>query len=164
MAETVNVAGACQVRIAAPDVAAGALQTLGFTRNFAETRKEAFFLDVPGDQNGGDDGPPIEVIYLGEIAIVRLELTKYDLTVCNVVRSRVSGATAGQPFTAGTLMFSGVRTMRLLLNAASDPRNFPRVIPRNAQEIGRGTKFSTYICEFECHKDGSGVLYNAVTT
>ncbi len=164
MAEVVSVAGACQVKISSPSVAAGALQVLGYNRNFADVRKEAFFLDVPGDQNGGDDGPPIEIIHLGEIAIIRLELTKYDLTVANVVRSRVDGATAGQPTAAGSLMFSVPNTMRLLLNAANDPRNFTRVVPRGAIEIGRGTKYSTLVCEFEAHKDGSGVLYNAVTS
>ncbi len=164
MAETVQVAGACQVRIATPSSAGGALQTLGFNRNQGDVRKEAFFLDVPGDQNGGDDGPPIEIIYLGETATIRLELTKYDLVVANIVRGRVDSAIAGRPATPGTLMFSGPNTMRLLLNAPNDPRNFPRCFPRMPIEIGRGTKYSTLICEFEAHKDASGVLYNAVTT
>lgn len=167
MAAEILVAGACEVKIASPSVNSGILQVLGFNRNYAEVRKEAFFLDVPGDENGGDDGPPIEIIHLGEICIIRLELTKYDLTVANVVRSRVDGAIAGQPTAAGTLMFNGGggggSTMRLLLNTPVDPRNFPRVIPRNAIEIGRGTKYSTLVCEFEAHKDASGVLYNDVT-
>ena len=46
-------------------------ELLGYTRNGADTTKEAYWLDVPGDENGGDDGPPIDVQYLGEIARVR---------------------------------------------------------------------------------------------
>jgi hypothetical protein len=136
--------------------------TLGQTRNYAEVTHEAFFLDVPGDANGGDDGPPIEVQYLGEISRVRCELTKWDKTTADVVRRRSKAqTTAGTPGTAGTLMFGGTNVMRLLLNNANDVRNFNRAIPRMPIEIGRGTKYSTLVCEFECHKDSNGVLYNA---
>lgn len=164
MAITPRVAGACLIRIATLSSASGALQSLGYTRNYGETRKEAFHLDIPGDERGGDDGPPIDIQYLGEIAIVRLELTKWDDTVANLVRARVDGATAGQPAAAGSLMFSAALSMRLLLHSPIDPRNFPVAIPRNPIEIGRGTKYSSLICEFECHKNDGGILYNAVTT
>lgn len=164
MAETVHVAGACQIKIAFASYASGALQTLGYTRNQADSRKEAYFLNVPGDQNGGDDGPPIEIIYLGETATIRLELTKYDDTIANLIRARVDAEVAGTPGTPGTLMFSGNKTARVLLNSANDPRNFPSCIPRMPIEIGRGTKYSSLIVEFEAHKNSSGVLYNAVTS
>ncbi len=164
MAVTPKVAGACQVMVAAPSISSGALQTLGYTRNMADIRKEAFFLNVPGDQNGGDDGPPVDVIYLGETALIRLELTKYESVVANIVRARVDGGTAGQSAAPGTLMFSGGGSMRLLLNSPNNPYNFPRCFPRMPIEIGLGTKFSSLIVEFEAHKDAFGVLYNAVTS
>lgn len=160
MPATVQLAGACQVKVASTTLT---LSLLGYTRNYANVAKEAFFVDVPGDENGGDDGPPIEIIYLGEIARIRLELTKYDNVIANNVRMRVDAATAGVPSTPGTLMFSANKGMRVLLDAPNDPRNFPNCIPRQAIEIGRGTKWSTFVCEFEAHKDATGVLYNAVT-
>ena len=161
MAAAVQIAGACEIKVATNG---GSLQSLGYTRNFADVTKEAFWVDVPGDENGGDEGPPIEIIYLGEIARVRLELTKWDATVAAIVKARLSGGTAGTPGSTGTAMFAGSKDLRLLLNAANDPRNFPRAIPRGSIEIGRGSKYSTLVCEFECHKDGSGVLYNTTTS
>ena len=163
MAVAVQVAGACPVLIGTEGASIGSMNTLGYTRNSADVTKEAFWLDVAGDENGGDDGPPIEIQYLGEIARIRLELTKFDPTYADEVRARLAGGTAGTLGTVGTLMFSSTSCMRLLLNAPNDPRNFPRCFPRQAIEIGRGTKYSTFICEFEAHAL-SGVLYNAVTT
>lgn len=164
MAATVHVAGACEIKVKFPTAISGALTSLGYTRNMADVTKEAFWLDVPGDENGGDDGPPIEIIYLGEIARIRLELTKWDDTPANAIRARIDAATAGTPTTPGTMAFSATKAFRVLLNSANDPRNFPRVIPRSSIEIGRGTKYSSLILELEAHKDSSGVLYNALTT
>lgn len=173
MAMTVHTAGVTTVQIKALYNGAGSgLLDLGQTRNYAEVTKEAFFLDVPGDANGGDDGPPIEIQYLGEIARIRVELTKYDTTTADIVRARVTGSTAGTYTGTGNVvgkkMFDVVssgtpdpRTMRVLLSNANDDRNFNRCIPRMPIEIGRGTKYSTLICEFEAHKDVNGILYNA---
>ncbi len=163
MAMTVHTAGITTVKIKIASDSSLPL-SLGQTRNYAEVTKEAFFLDVPGDANGGDDGPPIEIQYLGEICRVRVELTKYDNTVANLVRARLNGGTAGTPGTAGSLMFAGTNIVRLVLDNANDPRNFNRAIPRMPIEIGRGTKYSTLICEFECHKDSAGLLYDNTTS
>lgn len=163
MAATVHVAGACLCQIATPYT--GSLVTLGYTRNMADVTKEAFFLNVPGDENGGDDGPPIEVLYLGEIARIRLELTKWDELIANAIRARVAGGTAGTASTPGTMMSSADKMIRVLLKSANIPRNFPFVLPRNAIEIGRGTKYSSLILELEAHKiPATSILYNEVIT
>lgn len=162
MAAQVNNAGAVTVKI--DDGQGSGLQTLGYTRNGADTTKEAHWLDVPGDQNGGDDGPPIDIQYMGETVRVRLELTKWDGTVASIVSARVAGATDGTPATPGTLMFTQTKEMRLVLDGngvvANMDINFPRAIPRQAIEVNRGTKYATLVCEFECHKNASGVLHN----
>lgn len=162
MATQVHVAKNTPVLI--DDGLGGGLQTLGFTRNFAEVTKEAYWVDVPGDENGGDDGPPIDVIYLGETGRVRLELTKFDEAVANIVRARLQGATAGIPDTPGTLMFQDGKTLRVLLNSPNLPLNFPRAFCRDPIEIGKGTKFSSLILQFEAHKNAAGLLYDATTT
>ena len=165
MAEVIQVHGACECQISTNAQGGGALTTLGFTRNFAEIRKEARFLDVPGDENGGDDGIPIDIQYLGEIAIIRLELTKYDTTAANHVRARLDGVTTGVNATIGALVLSATNTMRLLLKSPTLPFNFPLVVPNGAIEIGIGTKYSTLICEFTAYPNAtSGLLYNAVAT
>ncbi len=166
MAASVVVAGVAEVQIYS--TAGAAMAILGYTRNGVEITKEGFFLDVPGDSNGGDDGPPIDVQYHGETARIRCELTKFDNALADEIKGRIAdldtNSTPGTPPGAGVLMFAGAEAIRLLINSASDPINFPRVFPRFPIEQNRGTKFSTLIVEFEAHANGSGVLYDADIT
>lgn len=162
MTAAVIVDGAAVIKVGTGEEEA--LETLGYTRNGADVREEAFFLDVPGDENGGEHGPPIDVQIFGEIARIRLEMTKWDTTVAGEVRSRVKDGTAGVPQTAGTLMFGDNKAIRLLIHSTNRPQNFPRAFPRGAIEINKGTRYSMLVCEFEAHKDANGILYNAVTS
>lgn len=162
MSATPHVAGAALVKM--DDYTGPGLRTLGYTREGAETENEPFFLDIPGDENGGDAGPPIEIQYLGEIARIRLELTKWDSAIYTLIESNVPTGTAGQPgsVTPGTLLLSGTKFYRICLAAATEPRNFPCCIPRGARTINKGTKFSTAVIEFECYKHPStGSLWDA---
>ena len=162
MAMTVNVAGPAIIQV--DTGVANALEDLGYTANGAEVEVRGFYGDVPGDENGGDSGPPIDVQYFGDIAVVRLEFTRYDPTVLDKVVCRLYGGTAGTPGTPGTLMFAGSKTYRLLIKTTSLPMNFPRAIYRGSRVVNKGTKFSREISEFECHKNGSGVLWNTTTS
>ena len=160
MTLTVHVAGPVLTRVGFPT----ALQDLGYTRGGVDVRLEGHFLDVPGDENGGEEGPPIDVQILGETARVRAELTKYDKSVSDNVAARVSGGTAGTPATPGTLMFAGAKYMRVCLVGTSEPMNFPRCICREPIELNKGTKYSTLVFEFTAYKDATGVLYNTTTS
>jgi hypothetical protein len=162
MAAAVQVFGPALIKVGTGSV--GALESLGYTRQAADIRSQGFFLDVPGDENGGDQGPPIDIQYLGEIARVRLELTKWDEVVAAKVRSRLAAGTEGTPGTAGTLMFGGSKSIRVLVHSTTGPMNFPRAFLRDPWEIAKGTRYSTLVLEFEAHKDGSGILYNALVT
>jgi hypothetical protein len=164
MTVAVQVAGKSQIMIAADNNFTSLIQ-LGWTRDRCDIAHEGYWLDVPGDERGGESGPPVEIQFLGEIARVRLELSKWDLTQRDIVRSRVRGATVGQPAATGTLMFAGTNYIRLLINpAVQDPINFPIAIPRGVIEQNRGSKWSLLVCEFECHMNSSGVLYNTATS
>lgn len=143
---------------------AQALESLGYTRQGAEIRCQGFFVDIPGDENGGDQGPPIDVQFMGETARIRLELTKWDEAIAVKVRSRLLAGTEGQPAAAGPLMFNDSYTVRVLVEPTSGPMNFPRCFLRGEWEINKGTRYAVLVLEFEAHKDGSGVLYNAVTS
>lgn len=158
MAVTIVVPGLATVKLDTGD--ANALEILGTTRNGVEITFEGFFLDVPGDENGGDDGPPIDVQYLGETARIRMELTKWDTAIADKITHRERGGTAGVVPTAGNLQFQGSKSYRLLINTVSVPFNFPRTIIRMPIEINRGTKFSTLVIEGEAHKNASNVLYD----
>ena len=162
MAVTTQVAGLIYVKV---DYGEG-LKDLGFTRNGVQYTEEGFYGDVPGDENGGDEGPPVEVQFFGEVHRIRCELTKYDSAVAAKVAAKVAGASAGVPGSPGTLMFAGSKTMRLLCTGtppagASHTRNYLYAIPRMPIELNAGTKYCTLVVEFEAHKvPGQNVLYN----
>ena len=151
MPPVINVAGLATIKLDG--------EVLGYTRNGADTTDEAYWLDVPGDENGGDDGPPIDIQYLGEISRVRLELTKWDETIANKLRARLKGAAAGQIDGVGTLVARLSKSFVLEIDSPALSRTYYRAIPRMPIEMNRGTKFSTLVCEFECHKGEDGKLY-----
>lgn len=162
MAATVNVAGAVLIKTGTGS--ADALESLGYTINGARITENAFMSDVPGDEKGGNEGPPIDIQYFGQTDIIRLEMSKYDAAVYAKLVPILKGGTAGSAGTAGTLLFSGTTYFRLLLTGANFTRNYLRAVLRNPKDINCGTKFSTLMLEFECHADGSGVLWNTTTT
>lgn len=166
MAVEVFLAGVTLIKVAQPSVnlgdGSGILVDLGYSRNGVTVAYEDFFHDVPGDQNGGDDGPPIETQWLGSLARIRCELTKYDDTIFKALAARVAGTTYGSTAskTVGQLMFSGAKTTRVLLSNSNDTRNFNRCIIRAAIDVNYATKYTSPIIEFEAHADGNGVLHN----
>lgn len=158
MAEQVNVDFAARVKV---DYGSG-LTNLGYTANGVDWASEPHMQDVPGDENGGDAGTPIDIQYFGETARITLELTKYDPAILESIRARIPGGTAGTPAAAGTLLFAGNLFMRLVVASTNRPRNFPCAIPRSAIEVNKGTRFSRARLQFECHKHPTtGVLDNA---
>lgn len=142
---------------------AGALEDLGYTRNQVEVEEETFYYNVPGDQNGGDDGPPIEIQFLGQIHRVRLDLSKYDAAVVEKLRSGVRGTTGGTIGTVGTLMAASSSGFRVLISPTSRPRNYLFGIPRIPIFEGKGTKWSPFSITFECHAV-SGTMFNTTTS
>ena len=161
MAATINVAGLVTIKV---DAGSG-LEILGYSADMADATDQSFWHDVPGDLHGGPQGPPIDSQYLGQITRIRLELSKFDASVANKVRARLNAATAGTIADAniGDLALQDSKTIRLLLSSAGDPINFPLCMVKDAVEMARGTKYSTFVCEFEAHRNQTtGVLFNAV--
>lgn len=178
MADAVHVPGATKVYIdhnntAGPTLTPGSGSTfdlLGYTINGVDITHEVFTSDIPGDQNGGDEGPPIEIQYFGQIARVRLEFSKWDKTIAHFVLSRhvnVDYSATGTTQTVGTPLAGSNKTYGLFLKAmtlgADTPLTgnifFPIAIPRSPIEINKGSKFARLMLEFECHQY-NGVLFN----
>jgi hypothetical protein len=165
MAMTVQVAGLSLVRVAT--TVGGALADFGYTQDGVRITTEGHAINIPGDENGGDEGPPIEIQMLAETARVRLEMTKWDATVAGLLKARTTG-TAGAAKTPGRLVFTNGDYIRLVIANANDPWNFPcATLVRTPIELNAGTKFSRFVCEFECYKNPAasngaaiGVLYN----
>jgi hypothetical protein len=183
----IHVPGAAEIWIAQADLGGGSGGTeagkprpVGYSRNGVTITYEDFWIDVPGDEHGGDDGPPIDVQHLGRIARVRIELTKFDTTAVAAIKARVANTLFGRPVPIaasgsdppaarppGTLMFTNSYTMKLTIRAVrgdAEVHHFPRAFLRAAIDLNVATKFQSPILEFECHKDSDGVLENTVTT
>lgn len=159
MALAIQVPGPALVRINAGE----GLEDLGYSINGVEVTPEVFMSDVPGDQNGGDEGPPIDVQYFGETARVRMDLSKWDSAVADKVFARLSTKVGGAIGTPGSLIAAGSHSFRLLILPTSAPMNFLLAFPRAPIETNKGTKFARLTVEWECHAV-SGVLWNVTTT
>ncbi len=162
MARAIVVAGLAICKV--DTGVSNALEDLGVSRNGVEITDNGYFLDVHTDEDGGDDGPPTDVQFLGQTATIRMELTKYDTAVRAKIDSRMYGGTSGTVGTVGTLMQGGSKTFRLLIHSTSEPYNFPVVVFREPIEINKGTKFSTLLVIGTAYRNGSSVLRNATTS
>lgn len=162
MAEAIQVAGVAGIHIDANQ--GSGLEFLGYSVNGVTISWDWYTMNVPGDQNGGDDGPPIDIQQFGEIARVRCEMSKFDLSVWNKVLARVPTKTVGLAGTVGQLLLgTASSTFRLLINPTlSQVHNFPVAIPRIPIDNNVGSKYSRPVVEFECHMV-SGTLKNETT-
>lgn len=162
MAAAVVVAGALPVSVGTGSAAA--LESLGYSINGIEITQRHITIPVPGDENGGDEGPPIDIQSLGRIDIIRMELSKYDAAIAAKLEPMNRGGTAGTILTPGTLLFAGSKTYRVLLNNGTFTRNYLKcVLLNDPLELNAGTKFSRLKLEFEAHESG-GVLWNSTTS
>jgi hypothetical protein len=170
MAELVQVPGPAHILLNTG--ASAALQAWGFTENGAIVREEMLKLDVPGDQNGGDQGNPIEIQDLGRVGRVHLEMSKWDATVSQqvIAKSNTNGTGAvaqGVSPVPGVLIFSNTTYFRLLINptVAGFVRNFLVAVPIEAYEMNIGTKYARFVTDWICYPPvGGGTYWNTTNT
>jgi hypothetical protein len=173
MVDTINVTGKVTLKLQFVNGGSNELLTLGEAQDMHDIEERSFWHNVPGDRHGGPQGPPIEVQYLGSIAVVRVELSRWDTVVMDELRKRkVYGTTLGTIVATdvGNAMLA-TRAFRLLLSTLTRPLNFPCVILRDAIPYGMGSKFTSVGLQFECHRmpatiaswAAEGVLYDATT-
>ena len=169
----VNASGPILFKIAI-DSGLTTLQNLGYALDQPRVIEQPYWYDVHGDQHGGMNGPPIDVQYLGMVIRVRAELSRFDRDVANIVRKRIRNGTIGSVPDAdiGALAFQSPEFMRVVMSpqhavrgSASETRNYVCCIPREATEQSYGTKFSTFIFEFEAHRyqASSGLVENSTS-
>ena len=127
-------------------------QNLGYTRNGAEITLERYTVNVPSDRTGGDAGPPAEVINLGITATIRADLTEFDDTVADIVRTN-NGAGFAQ------LMFSSGKAFGLKILATNQTWTFNRVLAVDPPTENKGTTYTTFNCLFRAYPDQNGVTY-----
>ena len=157
---TIQVDGAALVRVATP--ANGTLEDLGYTADGCEITEQIYTHDVPTDLFGGEQGPPTDVQYMGEVHVIRLNLTKYDELVVNKIRAGLATGTAGTIGVPGSLYVQGGFSWRLLIGTPFRPRNYVNVIfGKEPKELNKGTKFSRTMVVATAYANSAGTLYNS---
>ncbi len=169
MADGINVTGKVDVYIQLTNTA-GNLKKLGECLDMADVEDRAYWNPVPGDRYGGPQGPPIDIQYLGSICVVRMELSRWDTAVWDLLKKRQVVTTAGTIALTdvGKVMLANYG-FRLLLSTTTRPLNFPAVILRDSAQFAMGTKFTSLALSFECHRcqtpvGREGILYDSTIT
>lgn len=168
MARAVVVYGLSVVSIAKG--VGGSYSELGTTQDGVMLSAEHFTHPIKNDENGGQEGPPVEIQTLGRIDRVRCELTKYDSAQAAILEALVAGASTvnGTPEAAGVLLFAGDKSYKVKIVSTAPgtvttvTREYKRCVIHRA-EHARGTKASTFVIEFEGHKDSNSTVFTDTT-
>lgn len=160
MAIAVQTVGKALIKVGTG--ASAALESLGYSINGVEISDEPFYGDVPSDENGGDEGPPIDVQYFGFVSTIRMELSRWDSTIAAKVFPFLNGGTAGTQGTPGILM--SANSYRLVIIPTSDPRNYPVAFPSEPIEINKGTKYSRLAITWKAYGFANAAVWNTTTT
>jgi hypothetical protein len=152
MAYTVLVPGASE--IALNSGGANATEKLGYSMNGVEIRFEVFKTHIPGDQNGGDLGPPIEKQVFARKAIVRIELSRFDAAVARKLDARINQLTPGPEPAIGQLLYATGGHFKLGINNVNDPYTFYNATPiEEPHEVNVGSRWQRRVYVFECLPD-----------
>lgn len=146
----IQVTGLVEIQL---ELQVGTIVTLGYSEDMIDIEENAFWHNVPGDQHGGPQGPPIDVQYLGQIDIIRAVMSTWDETYMDVLRTRRVNAVLGTVNIneVGQLMLQQNPT-RVILNSPTRPLNYPTCIVREAISFPMGTKYSAATVIFEAHR------------
>ena len=138
---------------------------LGYTRNQAIMELQPFWADVHNDRGGGDEGMPVDSQSMGAIYRGRVELTTFDASQADNVRSIIRGGNAGQFAFAdvGNLLVADTAGIKVNFKSANRPITFQHCKVETA-EWGKGTKHSTLSVEIESIIGVGGVFYTQINS
>jgi hypothetical protein len=114
-----------------------------------------FYEDIRNDGFGGAAGMPSDVQYLGSIAIVTVNLNRFN--AANV--AALGDLDASQVLTAGTLPDIGSFVRQdtlwggLYLTNGTETRVFAQSFLRQGRRFNVGTRHQVFSLVFECHVD-----------
>jgi hypothetical protein len=184
----VQVAGGSNLYIGDGAVPAAPLYWFGEQMDDTAIVTREFFNDVPGDSNGGPQGPPIERQVLGRIVQLSINLSTWNQRVRYwVERQNSAYSTNGAiyDYEVGTPILQAHRFRLLIVPARSNPItalppadksedwfcfNFPTILMSSPIECSQGTKFSALSFTLEAHRGPAvddatrGVLWNRDVT
>jgi len=123
--------------------------TIGYSRDGVTIRIEPRWLDVHSDDFGGASGAPADAQIMGAIATIQADLTKYDNAEALKLTSFEKAGAAGVLPQLGTLIRQESEFATLLLDGKNQDFTFDVAFMRQAQEVNKGTRFSTLVIGWE---------------
>lgn len=165
MAVSIQVSGAVLVKVGPQGCADENLTALGYTANGVRVQEEDFCEEIHSDEQGGEAGPPVELLYHGKRIRVTLELVKWDALVADQLAARLAVTTPepGKQYEAGIVMIGGMKAFRLVLKCANGSWDLPVAIVRGQFEMNKGSRASRLLVAFECYPDSNGYIYKPYT-
>lgn len=183
----VKVAGATNLYIAQGNAVDDPLYWFGEQIDDTPIVIREFFNDIPGDSQGGPQGPPIERQSLGRIIQLSFNLSTWSQRVRYLLENQnnvysVPGAVkdyeVGAPllqYHSFRLLIVGTRDNRMTAGVPADKSddyftfNFPTVLMSSPIECGQSSKFSTLSFTLEAHKTSTmhakrGVIWDRDVT
>jgi len=127
--------------------------TLGYSRDGVSIRIEPRWGDIASDDWGGAGGAPADTQLLGATAAITADLTKYDAAACRKLTAFEKGGTAGVLPQLGTLIRQDTEFDVLDLDGLNEDWTFNQAFMRQAVEVNKGTKYSTFLVGWECWLD-----------
>lgn len=144
MAIEVHVPGATLVKVGTGSGTPPALEDVGYTVNGVDIDEQGYYIDVHGDEHGGDAGPPIDVQWVGQVHILRMVLSKFDKAIVDKIRPGLRGKVAGEVLAAdiGSLILAGGFSYRVVLDAVATAyeRDYLQCVFREPIVANYGTK------------------------
>jgi hypothetical protein len=172
--QPIQVTGVVNVQYAEPHTGA-TLLPLGVATDSIQITERHYYHDIPGDANGGQQGPPIDIQKLGEVHTINIRFSSWHYGNMQALEQHFH-ATRGEITQGeiGTLMFQSGSAIRLLLETAveEDVRNYWHCILREPKTFSIGTKYTEQSLTFEAHRvpchqtsEGeTGVIYDKQVT
>ena len=162
MAISRNVA--CKVLVKADTGSSNALESLGYSIGGVNIEERPFNEPIHSDENGGPQGPPVDIIHHGEMHVITFDMVSYDAAVAaklKAFRGTTDGSAAATPC---GLLFADSGTHRILLLGSSFTRNYLRCVV-SASNLGQvGSHASVFRVTIEAYMNASNVLWNTTTS
>ena len=151
--QPIQVTGVVNVQYAIPHT--GALVELGVATDSIQITERHYYHDIPGDMNGGQQGPPIDIQKLGEVHTINIRFSSWHLGNMQLLEKHfhtTRGAVAQGE--VGKLMFQSGQAIRLLLETIDieNIRNYWHCILREPKSFSIGTKYTEQSLTFEAHR------------
>lgn len=141
MAITHNVAG--------PVIVTFNSVALGYSRDGVSIRIEPRYIDINSDDYGGAAGAPSDVQIVGAVAHITAEMPKFDNAECLKLTAFERAGTRGVLPQLGTLIRQESEYATLLLNGKNEDWTFDVAFVRQAIEVNKGTRYSTFVAGWE---------------